>query len=105
VSYTLNQPASVRFVVTRLLMGQRAAGGRCVAPSPSNRRASKCMRLVTVRAAFTRSGALGANRFRFTGRIGGHRLSPGAYRLVAVPGAGPTRGSPIAISFRIIAPT
>jgi hypothetical protein len=104
VSYTLNQPASVRFEVARTLPGRRGSGGRCVAPSRGNRGARKCMRLVAVRGAFTRSGALGRNSFRFTGRIGGVRLHPGAYRLVAVPSAGGLVGVTATIGFRITTP-
>lgn len=104
VSYTLNQPASVQFVVTRTLPGRRVSGGRCVASSPSNRQARKCTRFVAIRGAFTRSGKLGANRFRFTGRIGGRHLSPGAYRLVGIPSVGSTRGVTVTIGFRIITP-
>lgn len=105
VSYTLNQPASVQFEVTRMLAGRRGGGGRCVAPGRSNHGARKCTRLVAVRGTFTRSGVVGVNRFRFTGRIGGVRLRPGAYRLSAVPSAGGTRGAPATIGFRIITPT
>jgi CSLREA domain-containing protein len=104
VSYALNEPARVRFEVIRLLAGHRGPGGRCVAPNPSNRRASKCTRLVTVPGAFTQSGELGANRFRFTGRLGGRGLRPGAYRLLAIPRAGGTRGVNAMIGFRILTP-
>ena len=100
----LNQPATVRFAVTRVLTGRLGGGGHCVAPSPSNRRARKCTRLVTVHGAFTQSGQLGANSFRFTGRIAGHRLLPGAYPLLAIPGAGATRGLTATTGFRIITP-
>jgi hypothetical protein len=96
VGYTLNQPAPVHFAVIRLLPGRHGSGGRCVAPSPSNHRAGKCTRLVAVRGAFTQSGAAGVNSFRFTGRIGGRRLSPGSYRLVLSPAA--------TVDFRIITP-
>jgi hypothetical protein len=39
---------------------------------------------VRVRGSLARQGAAGTNVFRFSGRIGGRRLRPGAYRLVAV---------------------
>ena len=104
VTYTLNQPANVQFEVMRALAGRRSSGGRCLAPSLRNRRAPACTRLVAVHGAFTRSGRLGANRFAFTGRIGGRPLPPGFYRLVAVPSAGTTRGATAAIAFRILTP-
>lgn len=34
---------------------------------------------------FTHMDAAGSNRFRFTGRVSGHALAPGHYRLKAVP--------------------
>jgi Calx-beta domain-containing protein len=41
-------------------------------------------RWAPVAGGFRRSAVAGANRLRFTGRIGGRRLRPGRYRLVAV---------------------
>jgi DNA-binding beta-propeller fold protein YncE len=75
VSYVLAAPAKVRFRV------QRAARGKY-------RR---------VRGSFIHRGSTGGNSFHFSGRIRGHRLRPGRYRLVAtVSGAAPRR-----VGFRI----
>jgi hypothetical protein len=104
VSYTLDQPASVRFEVARALPGRRAGAGHCVAPRPSNRHARTCTRLVAIPGAFTRSAGLDADSFRFTGRIGGRRLTPGAYRLMAIPSVGGVRGPKVTVGFRILAP-
>jgi hypothetical protein len=53
--------------------------------------------------AATHSGQVGANTFRFRGRIGGRRLSPGGYRLVAraTDAAGNT-GAAKRVRFRIV---
>ena len=36
----------------------------------------------------TRTGTTGANRFTFTGMIGGHKLAAGTYQLTLTPTAG-----------------
>jgi Ca2+-binding RTX toxin-like protein len=83
VRYTLSAPAKVTFRVERAKAGRRV-NGRCVRPTASDRRAKRCTRWARVRGSLTRQGAAGTNVFRFSGRIGGRRLRPGAYRLVAV---------------------
>jgi CSLREA domain-containing protein len=102
VSYTLNEDAKVRFRVARALPGRRVRGGGCVALSAHNRSARKCTRLVLVRGAFVRSGRAGVNKLRFTGRIRGHRLHPGSYRLQGTPSAAGQPGPRSATAFTII---
>ena len=102
VRYTLNVGASVRFTVVRLLPGRRGKRGRCVKPTRENRNARKCTRRVRVRGSFTRTGSAGPNRFRFMGRIGGRKLTPGDYRLVATPTANGVRGRRTSAPFHIV---
>jgi hypothetical protein len=102
VSYRLNIGARVRFTVARLLPGRRARGGRCVKPTRQNRGARKCTRRVRVRGSFTRTGGAGPNRFRFMGRVGGRKLKPGDYRLLATPTANGVRGRATSARFRIL---
>jgi hypothetical protein len=102
VSYRLNIGARVRFTVARLLPGRRARGGRCVKPTRQNRSARKCTRRVRVRGSFTRTGSAGPNRFRFMGRIGGRKLKPGDYRLLATPTANGVRGRATSARFHIV---
>jgi alginate lyase len=80
ISYVLSEPATVRFTVGRARHGHR----------------------VRARGAFKIAGHAGANRFRFTGRLRGHRLRRGRYRLTAVPrdGAG-NRGRAVRLKFRV----
>jgi hypothetical protein len=92
----------VRFTVVQPEPGRKARGGRCVKPTRANRKARKCTRLVTLTGSFTRGGKAGANSFRFTGRLAGHRLKPGKYQLVATPSAGGRTGRAASASFRII---
>jgi CSLREA domain-containing protein len=102
VSYTLNERAIVRFTAVQSQPGRRGRGGRCVKPTSANRRAHRCTQLVSLRGSFTRVAGTGANRFRFTGRIGGRTLKPGRYRLLATPSVGSVVGRAASAAFRII---
>ncbi len=52
---------------------------------------------------FTRRARAGANRIRFSGRIGRRKLKPGSYRLTLTPtDAAGNRGKPRRLSFRIV---
>lgn len=102
VTYTLNQPATVRFTVLQPQSGRRAKGGRCVKPTRANRRARRCVRMVTLAGSFTRTGRAGTNRFRFTGRLAGRKLKPGSYQLVATPSAAGKVGRASRAAFRVI---
>jgi hypothetical protein len=84
VSYLLSEAATTRFRVERALPGRRS-GGRCVRPRRGTQHRAACVRWVYVRGSFTRSAGPGAVSFRFAGRIGGRRLPPGRYRLLAAP--------------------
>ena len=84
VRYLLSEAATTRFRVQRALPGRRI-GGRCVRPRRGTGHRAACVRWVYVRGSFKRSAGPGAVSFRFAGRIGGRRLPPGRYRLVASP--------------------
>jgi CSLREA domain-containing protein len=96
VSYTDSQKTTTTFVVTRPEAGIRA-GKRCIAP-PKHRRGhpKRCTRYVAV-GRFSHADVAGANRLHFTGRIGGHALKKGRYRLTATPKG----GKPVTVSFTI----
>ena len=83
LSYTLSEPAKVRFTIARQTKGRRA-GRRCVKPMSRNRKARPCTRLIAVRGGFSQSGKAGRNRLRFTGRLGRRALRAGRYVLNAV---------------------
>jgi hypothetical protein len=102
VTYTLNEAARVRFTVTRAQPGRTASQGRCVALTRRNRSSHKCTLAVTLGGNFTRTGKAATNTFRFTGRIGGKRLKPGSYKLVASPTANGDTGRAVSVRFRII---
>jgi endoglucanase len=101
VRYTLNVAATVRFTVQRASMGRRV-GARCVRPSRANSKRRSCSRFASVPGSFSRRRSAGVDRFTFTGRVGGHRLRPGRYRLLATPTANAHAGKTTRESFRII---
>jgi polyvinyl alcohol dehydrogenase (cytochrome) len=76
ISYTLTDAATVTLTVKHRVRDRK--GHR---------------RWVRVRGKITLTGHVGANKFTFHGRIGGHKLGPGSYRLAAVPSAGGTTGT------------
>jgi hypothetical protein len=82
VRYRLSEAATGHFRVQRLKSG----------------------RYVGLKGGFTQAGKVGANTFRFTGRLGGRKLRPGRYRLVqvAVDAAG-NKSATKRVRFRIVA--
>lgn len=80
--FRLTRDASVTFTVQHKLTGRRQ-GRSCKAPSAHNRHGKRCVRYVAVRGSFSISALAGLTTRPFTGRVGGHALAPGRYRLVA----------------------
>jgi hypothetical protein len=101
ISYSLSEAAGVRFKIERTLPGRRS-GGRCRKPT---KRLSKHRRCTRYRTAGTlrRSGAAGANRLAFSGRIGRRALKRGPYRLtVAATDAAGNASKAKRAKFRIL---
>ena len=90
VSYSLSAAATTAFTVERKSTGRRV-GKACKKLTRGNRDRKPCPLFKPLKAGFTHAGAAGANAFRFTGRIGGKALRPGAYRLVARAGSSSAR--------------
>ncbi len=82
VSYDDTVAATTVFTVERPTTG-RLTGGSCVRTAKRNLSHKHCTRLVKI-GHFKHADRAGRNRFHFTGRIGGRRLAPGRYLLVAV---------------------
>jgi streptogramin lyase len=81
ISYRDSVRATARFTVRRVVAGVRV-GKRCVRPrGRPSKRARRCQLLVTL-GSFLHADKPGRNRFRFTGRVSGKKLPPGAYTLV-----------------------
>jgi hypothetical protein len=101
VRFKLRAPAVVRFTVQRPRAGRKGSKGLCVAPSKGNAHRPRCTRYGTLRGSFSLTPRVGANSFRFYGRIGGRTLSPGHYRLVGSPSIAGVPQKPVVIPFSI----
>jgi hypothetical protein len=101
VTYSLSIPAKVTFSFERPRAGRRS-GPRCAKPAPSNRRGKPCIRYVAVKGSFSRTRPRGADRFTFTGRLLGHALTAGSYRLVATASANGRSGAAARRTLRIL---
>jgi len=96
VTLVVGDPVAVTLRVQHLLAGRRS-GKRCAAPSRSNRRGKACSRTVTLPGTIQRAAGA-STTFRFTGRLSGHKLEPGRYRLLARTGSTPEKGA----AFRVV---
>lgn len=104
VSYNVAASAAVRFTVRQTRSGRRKGSGktaRCVPATRASRSAAKCTRTVTHAGSFTHMAKKRSNSLRFTGRLGGRPLKPGAYTLVATPRVGGKSGRSATSRFRI----
>jgi len=100
ISYTDSQAATATLTIMRRSAG-RSVGGKCVRPSKSNAKKKACTRYVKA-GAFKHKDAAGSNSLRFSGRLGGHRLAPGGYRLaVTAKNAGGKVSATLTRSFKI----
>ena len=72
---------------------------RCMKPS-RGRHGRACVRWV-VQGRLTHADKVGLNSFHFTGRVSGHRLRPGRYRLRARPRFLPSAAA-VEVRFRIV---
>jgi hypothetical protein len=79
VSYTASDAGTTTFQVFRIVRG----------------------RATLVPGSFTHTDKAGGNRFRFTGRVGGSKLTPGTYRLTGVPKAAGETGPAVSARFTI----
>jgi hypothetical protein len=88
ITWMLNDRATVRLSVQKVVAGRRV-NGRCVAVTlASKRRGSACTRTVAV-GTLKRAAIKGENTVRFSGRVGKRTLRPGRYRItVRATGSG-----------------
>lgn len=101
VRITMTGAATVIFKVERAMTGRRV-GTKCVKKTSRNRSRKSCKGFAAVPGQFSRKVPKGSSAFTFSGRIAGHRLGAGRYRLVATPVAGTRRGKPARASFRVV---
>lgn len=81
VFYKLSEPATTTFSVERKSAGHKKAG-KCVSGRAKHGQ-KPCTRYTGVGGKIVRGTAAGLSSFRFMGRLNGHSLKPGSYRLVA----------------------
>jgi hypothetical protein len=93
IRFTLSVAARVTLRVQRLASGHRH-GQRCSATGHGK----ACTRLVSV-GSLTVSGRGGRNSVHFSGRLRGHALRAGRYRLTATPARGKAR----TVTFTVLA--
>ncbi len=99
ISFTDTLAARTRFVVLAAARGVRT-GGRCVA-ARHGVQGRACTRYVAV-GGFQHVDVAGADHLRFSGRLAGRRLAPGAYELSATPTIAGHTGPTLTASFRIV---
>jgi hypothetical protein len=97
IGYTLDVGATVTITLKLKALG-RKVNHHCVKQTAKNRVRPKCTRVVNLRGKIVQRGKAGANRFAFNGTIGGHKLSPGTYQLIATPADGGAR----TVTFKIV---
>jgi streptogramin lyase len=102
LTLALSKPAALNLRVATALPGRRV-GRSCVAPSKSTKTKARCTRYVTV-GALTANALAGANNIPFSGRVAGHALKAGPYRLTAIATDSAGNGSAPAMAFFSIAP-
>jgi hypothetical protein len=101
IEYRDSERARTIFAVLVARPGVIGAGGSCVrAPARALRQARKCVRWIEV-GTFAHVDRAGRNRLSFSGRIGGHGLPPGRYRLQATPVLAGKAGQTRSASFTI----
>jgi hypothetical protein len=81
VFYRLSETATVTWGVEKGTVGRRV-GGRCVKKTRGNASKRRCLRFVRLIGSFKTTGGAGQNGFRYSGRLNGHKLAPGSYKLV-----------------------
>jgi hypothetical protein len=98
-SFSLNQPARVRFAFTQVL-GGRKAGRRC---DLGKKRGRRC-ELLIARGALVLAAHAGMNAVRFSGSLRrGRSLPPGTYRMAVIAtNAAGQRTPPATLAFTIV---
>jgi predicted outer membrane repeat protein len=105
VTYADNDAATTTFTVTGSFKGYRAHGkGACKALPKSGhipKHGKRCTRVVH-EGSFSHNDVAGANRFHFSGRMRGHGLPKGSYKLTAVPRFRSLTGRGVTVSFKVV---
>jgi hypothetical protein len=100
---TLSAPAKLQITITTSAPGLRS-GRSCLAPTAKLRRrhAKRCRRTLTIGTLTRANKPQGPNRIPFSGRIGHHALSPGAYNADLSASNAGGRSRTLALAFVIV---
>ncbi len=101
VRYRDTQAATTTLRIARRLSGRRIRGA-CRVPTRKTRHAKPCTRWLVLRGTLTHHDHTGANHLTLTGRLRGHALPPGTYRLAATPHARGKTGRTVRATFHIL---
>ena len=100
VTWRLSARATMRLSVERVVTGRKVAK-TCVPTTQRTRTRRACPRYLSV-GTITKPARRGAGAVRLTGRVAGHRLTPGTYRILATATGRDGRGSaPVAVRFGV----
>ncbi len=99
VRYNDTATATTTFTVQRPTLGRRDRSS-CIRPSRHNRTHRRCTRWVKV-GQFRHDDGAGPNEFHLTGRVRGHKLKAGRYRLQATPRNSVGAGAAANSGFRV----
>ncbi len=99
VSYSDSQAATTTFTVLSEISG-RKQGKSCAKPSKANKHGKSCTILKAI-GSFAHTDTVGANKFHFSGRLGGKQLPKGSYKLQAVPHNAAGNGAATSVTFKI----
>ncbi len=105
VTYFDSQAAKTTFKVIKLERGyKKHKHGACKALPKDGLRpkhSHRCTRDVA-KGSFSHQDSAGSNRFDFSGRVRGHRLSRGSYEVKATPKLGALTGKTVSAKFKIV---
>jgi hypothetical protein len=87
VTYAVSAKAQTEFFVEKKVVGRKVKGNCKTRVTKANRKKKRCVVYRLNKSGFAHSGNAGENTFKFSGRLGGAGLQPGAYRLVGTTGA------------------
>jgi extracellular elastinolytic metalloproteinase len=102
ISFRLSEAATARIVIDRPEAGRRV-GGRCRAAKRSLRKRPRCTRYLQLGSLLKPNLRPGAQRVRFSGRLGSRALRAGVYRATIVatdPGGNRSRAA--RVTFRVV---
>jgi hypothetical protein len=98
--FKLDRAAQVRFAFSQIVSGRRV-NGRCVTVTKANRSKARCDRSQTV-GTLSIAGKAGANSYTFRGKVRGHALKPGRYRVLVTAQANGKTSAARSVQFTIV---